>query len=65
VSTISHRPAVQCAIVADVRTLRLFARSAAKCGWHANQLTDAETQERLRKLAAEYLERAAKIERKD
>jgi hypothetical protein len=38
---------------------------AAKCGWHADQLTDAETQEQLRKLAAEYIERAAKIERKD
>jgi hypothetical protein len=31
----------------------------------ANQLTDAETQEQLPKLAAEYTERAAKIERKD
>jgi hypothetical protein len=38
---------------------------AAKCGRHADQLTDAETQERLRKLAAEYIERAAEIERKD
>jgi hypothetical protein len=38
---------------------------AAKCRWHADQLTDAETQEQLRKLAAEYIERAAKIERKD
>jgi hypothetical protein len=38
---------------------------AAKCRWHADQLTDAETQEQLRKLAAEYIERAAKIERED
>ena len=35
---------------------------AAKCRWHADQLTDAETQEQLRKLTAEYIERAAKIE---
>jgi hypothetical protein len=38
---------------------------AAKSRWHADQLTDAGTQEQLRKLAAEYIERAAKIERKD
>jgi hypothetical protein len=38
---------------------------AAKCRWHADKLTDAETQEQLRKLAAEYIERAAMIERKD
>ena len=38
---------------------------AAKSRWHADQLTDAGTQEPLLKLAAEYIERAAKNERKD
>ena len=38
---------------------------AAKCRWHADQMTDAETQEQLRKLAAEYIERAAEIESKE
>jgi hypothetical protein len=37
---------------------------AAKCRWRADQLTDAEPQEQLPKPAAEYIERAAKIERK-
>jgi hypothetical protein len=35
---------------------------AAKCRWHADKLTDAETQEQLRKLAAEYIERAKRID---
>jgi hypothetical protein len=31
---------------------------AEKCRWHADQMTDAETMEQLRKLAVEYIERA-------
>jgi hypothetical protein len=36
---------------------------ADKCRWHASQIADAETQAELLKLAAEYIERAAEIER--
>jgi hypothetical protein len=32
---------------------------AVKCRWHAERMTDSETKDRLRKLAAEYIERAA------
>jgi hypothetical protein len=35
---------------------------ADKCRWHAKNIGDPETQAELRKLAAEYVERAAKIE---
>jgi hypothetical protein len=35
---------------------------AAKCRWHADRVTDAETQAELRKLAAEYIERAVEID---
>lgn len=35
---------------------------AAKCRWHADRVTDPETQIELRKLAAEYIERAAEID---
>jgi hypothetical protein len=35
---------------------------AAKCEWHAKNLTDAETQVRLRKLASEYVVEADAIE---
>jgi len=35
---------------------------AAKCRWHADQIADSETKERLQTLAAEYIERAAMIE---
>jgi hypothetical protein len=38
---------------------------AAKCRAHATALTDVQTQVELRKLAAEYIERAAEIERKE
>jgi hypothetical protein len=38
---------------------------ADKCRAHARSMTDAETQAELRKLAAEYVERAADIERKE
>jgi len=36
---------------------------ADKCRWHADNISDAETQAELLKLAAEYIERAAEIER--
>lgn len=35
---------------------------ADKCRWHASHIGDPETQARLRELAAEYIERAAKID---
>jgi hypothetical protein len=35
---------------------------ADKCRWHADRMTDAETQAELRKLADEYVVRAAEIE---
>jgi hypothetical protein len=35
---------------------------AAKCRQHADNIGDAETQEELRNLAAEYIERATNIE---
>ena len=38
---------------------------ADKCRWHAKNIGDAETQEALRKLAAEYVERAFEIESKE
>jgi hypothetical protein len=38
---------------------------ADKCRAHANAISDAETQEQLRKLAAEYVERAVDIESKE
>jgi hypothetical protein len=33
---------------------------AEKCRWHADRMTDVETMEQLRKLAIEYIERAAR-----
>jgi hypothetical protein len=38
---------------------------AAKCQRHANALSDVRTQVELRKLAAEYVERAVEIESKE
>ena len=38
---------------------------ATKCRGHADSMTDLETQAALRALAAEYIERAAEIERKE
>jgi hypothetical protein len=35
---------------------------ADKLQWHADHLTDAEIKEQLRKLAREYIERAARAE---
>jgi hypothetical protein len=35
---------------------------ANKCLWHANHISDPETEGELRKLATEYIERAAEIE---
>ena len=35
---------------------------AARCEWHAKNLSDPETQVRLRKLAAEYVAQANDIE---
>jgi hypothetical protein len=35
---------------------------ADKCRWHADHMTDAEIKEQLRKLAVEYIERAALVE---
>jgi hypothetical protein len=35
---------------------------AAKCARHAAHMSDPETQAQLRKLAAEYIERAAELE---
>jgi hypothetical protein len=35
---------------------------AAKCTRHAAHMSDPETQEQLRKLAAEYIERAAELD---
>ena len=38
---------------------------AAKCEAHARALSDLQTQAELRKLAAEYIERAEVIERRE
>jgi hypothetical protein len=38
---------------------------AAKCRWHADRLTDVETQSELRKLASEYDIQAGAIENKE
>jgi len=38
---------------------------AAKCQWHADRITDPETQVQLRKLAAEYVVQAKRIENKE
>jgi hypothetical protein len=38
---------------------------AAKCRWHADKMTDPATQAELRKLAVEYIARAAEIESKE
>jgi hypothetical protein len=38
---------------------------ADKCQRHAAAMTDVQTQEELRKLAAEYVARAAEIESKE
>lgn len=55
-----------CPTVAPMSERSIYLRDqAAKCRWHADQMTDAETQEQLRKLAAEYIERAAEIESKE
>jgi hypothetical protein len=35
---------------------------ADKCRWHADRIMDSETKDRLLKLAAEYIERAALID---
>ena len=39
-----------------------FRDQAAKCRWHADQMTDAGTQEQLRTLATEYIMRAVALE---
>jgi UTP:GlnB (protein PII) uridylyltransferase len=38
---------------------------ADKLSWHARRIMDAETEAQLRKMAAEYSERAAEIESKE
>jgi hypothetical protein len=38
---------------------------AEKCGWHAQNMGDTETQVALRKLAAEYVAEAEDIESKE
>jgi hypothetical protein len=38
---------------------------AAKCRWHADAISDAQTQAELRNLAAEYVMKAAEIESKE
>jgi hypothetical protein len=38
---------------------------AAKCRWHADKITDPETQAELRKLAAQYVVQAAEIESRE
>jgi hypothetical protein len=38
---------------------------AAKCEWHAKNMSDPETQVRLRKLAAEYVAQADDIESRE
>jgi hypothetical protein len=38
---------------------------AAKCEWHAKNLSDAETQKELRKLAKQYIEEAAALQTKE
>jgi hypothetical protein len=35
---------------------------ADKCRWHADRMSDTQTQAELWKLAAEYVERAAEVE---
>ena len=35
---------------------------ADKCRWHADRMSDTQTQAERRKLAAEYVERAAEVE---
>jgi hypothetical protein len=38
---------------------------AANCRWHADKMTGSQAQDELRKLAAEYIEQAVELERKD
>ena len=38
---------------------------ADKLSWHARRIMDAETEAQLRKMAAEYIERAVEIESKE
>jgi hypothetical protein len=38
---------------------------ADKLSWHARRIMDPETEATLRKMAAEYIERAAEIESKE
>jgi hypothetical protein len=38
---------------------------ADKCQWQARRIMDKETQTQLRKMAAEYIERATEIESKE
>jgi hypothetical protein len=45
-----------------VRAINLSRDQADKCRLHASHIADPETQVQLRKLAAEYIERAAVIE---
>jgi hypothetical protein len=55
-----------CPTVAPMSERSIYLRDqAAKCRWHADHMTDAETLEQVRKLAAEYIERAAEIESKE
>jgi hypothetical protein len=43
--------------------LSIYLRDQAdKCRWHAKNISDAETQEQLRTLAAEFIMRAVAIE---
>jgi hypothetical protein len=44
----------------------IYLRSQSdKCVWHAKHIVDPETQKSLRKLAAEYIQLAVKIESKE
>ena len=41
-----------------------YREEAGKCLWHADNVVDAETQQDLRELAAQYIMRAVVIENK-
>ena len=65
VSTIGHRSAAQRAILAHVRTLRLFARPGREVPVARRQDDRSRNAAELRKLAAQYVVQAAEIESRE
>jgi hypothetical protein len=65
VSNIGHRFWIDVPYWLMTQRAAYLRDQADKLQWHAAQIRDAETKEQLRKLAVEYIERAALAEIED